>query len=154
MIVRELDHLKEEDKELVMRTPALISVLIGAADGDFDKHEKDQAITSVHFRAKQGDKFLKGYYKAVDMNFESVMLHISQKFEGDAGLRADQIIAELSELNEILPKLDKRFSKVLLEDWKLLAFNIGKASGGFLGYGRLSHEESHLVELKMITFQP
>ncbi|MCP4125329.1 MAG: hypothetical protein GY751_26650 [Bacteroidetes bacterium] len=154
MIVRELDHLKEEDKELVMRTPALISVLIGGADGDFDGREKEQAVTSVHFRAKQGDKFLKGYYKAVDLNFQSVMLHIAQKFEGDVHKRTDQIIAQLEELNNILPKLDRRFAEVLLADWRNLAYNIGKASGGFLGYARLSHEESHLVELKMITYRP
>ena len=154
MIVRELDHLNQEDKELVMNTPALISVLIGGADGEFDAREKDQAVTSVHFRAKQGDKFLKGYYKAVDLNFESVMLHISQKYEGDVHKRTDQIIEQIEKLNDILPKLDRRFAKVLLEDWRKFAFNVGKASGGFLGYARLSHEESHLVELKMITYQP
>ena len=154
MVVRELEHLREEEKELILRTPALIAVLVGGADGKFDKQEKDQAITSIHFRAKQGDKFLKDYYKAIDHSFESVMLHIAQKYEGDADERAVKIIEQLEQLNDILPKLDRRFARVLLNDWRNFAFNVGKASGGFLGYARLSLEESHFVELKMITFQP
>ena len=154
MIVRELDHLKEEERELVMMTPALISVPIAGSDGHIDKREEDQAVTSVHFRAKQGDLLLKGYYKAVDLTFESVMQHIRQKYEDDVHVRTDQIVEKLAELNDILPKLDQRFVKVLLADWRKLAFSVGKASGGFLGFARLSHEESHLVELKVITYQP
>lgn len=154
MNVRELEHLTEEERELVLRTPALISVLIGGADGHFDGKEKSQAITSIHFRALQGDKFLQDYYKAVDASFESVMLHLAQKYEGDTEARAVHIMEELEALNDVLPKLDKRFARVLLNDLRNLAFTIAKASGGFLGYARLSLEESHFVDLKMITYQP
>lgn len=153
MNVRELEVLKDDERELVMRAPSLICVLIGGADGEFDKKEIDQAITAVHFRSKQGEALLQEYYEAVDKEFEAVLMHVAQKYEGDEHDRAKKIIAALSELSSILPKLDRRFAKLLLEDWKSLAKSVANATGGFLGYAKISVEESHYTELEMIEFE-
>ena len=153
MSVRELQTLTEEERELVLHAPTLICVLIGGADGNFDENEIDQALTAVHFRAKQGEAFLREYYEEVDEDFKRDLLHVAQKFEGDAESRARRIIEKLTALNDILPKLDRRFAKTLLEDWKSLARSIANASGGFLGYAKVSNEESHFTELEMITYK-
>lgn len=152
MIVKELEHLKEDERELVLQTPALISVLIGGVDEDFDEKEMNHAIKAVTYRSHEGEPLLFNYYKKVELSFKSVMLHFVQKYDGDPNKRAAAINAELSKLNDILPKLDERFARVLVDNWKSFAKGIAKASGGFLGYHQISMEESHVIELEMITY--
>ena len=152
MTVKELAHLTEDERELVLQAPALISVLIGGADSNFDEKEMEHAVKAVTYRSLQGEPLLYNYYKKVELSFESVMLHFTQKYEGDANDRAKAINAELAKLNDILPKLDDRYAHVLVENWRSFAKGIAKASGGFLGYHQISMDESHVVELEMITY--
>lgn len=154
MNVRELEHLTEDERELVLMAPALVAVLISGADGDFDPAELNQAITAVHYRADHGEQLLKEYYHVIDKKFESVLYHVVQKYDGNKDERALKIIGKLEQLNVILPKVDRRFARILLDDLRSLAKSVATAAGGFLGYARISYAESHLIDLKMITYQP
>lgn len=154
MIVKELEQLSEEERNLVLRTPALITVLVSGSDGDFDKSEEQHATKAVHYKSVQGDPLLVEYYKAIDVSFLSAMHHLHQKYSGTPQDRADRITEVLVELNDILPKLHHRFAKALLNDWRNLAKTVARASGGIFGFASISFEESHFVDLEMITFQP
>ena len=152
MVVKELEKLTEEDRDLVLRTPALIAVLISGADGDFSQEEQRQAFRAVHFRGIQGEELLFDYYKVVDHSFKSALEHIKQKYSGTPDERAEKIGAKLAELSNVLPKLDKIYANVLLDNWKSLAKSIAKAEGGIFGYASISYEESQLINLEMISF--
>ncbi len=154
MTVKELEQLSTEESELVLRTPALITVLISGSDGEFDKSEERHASKAVHYKSVQGDPVLVEYYKAVDHSFFSAMHHLHQKYYGSPQERAERITAVLAQLNDILPKLHHRFSKALLNDWRNLAKTVARASGGIFGFAAISYEESHFVDLEMIIFQP
>ncbi|MEZ5002192.1 MAG: hypothetical protein R2730_04075 [Chitinophagales bacterium] len=154
MVVNELEVLSAEERELVLRTPALVTVLISGADGDFDKSEETHAAKAIHYKSIQGDPLLIEYYHAIDLDFLSAMRHLHQKYSGSPQERAEKITAKLAELNGILPKLDPRFAKALLSDWRNLATSVAKASGGIFGFASISFEESHFVDLEMITYQP
>lgn len=152
MVVKQLENLTEDERELVLLAPALVTVLISGADNDFSKEEEEQAFKAVHFRGILGDQLLFDYYKAVDHSFASSVNHIKQKYEGNADQRGERITQELAKLNDILPKIDKKFAHVLLDNWRSLAKSIAKADGGIFGYGSISYEEGELIGLEMITY--
>lgn len=153
MTVAALENLTEEERELVLNTPSLVSVLISGADSDFDKDEERQAAKIIHLRTVEGDELLFDYYKAVEHSFVSSLHHLEQKYDGDAETRAQNVTTILSQLNDILPKLDARYARALVQDWKSLAKAVAKASGGILGFASISLEESHFIDLKMIKFE-
>ncbi len=137
-----------------MDAPALITVLIGGADDDFDKDEEKRARKAVHFRSLEGDPLLFDYFELVDNEFAHTLSHMVQKYEGSPSERATAIGNELSKLNDILPKLGNTYVVALLNTWRSLANSIAQASGGVLGYFSISEEESELIKLEMITYNP
>jgi hypothetical protein len=152
MVVRQLENLTEEDRALVLQTPALIAVLISGADNEYAEKEEAQAFKAVHFRSFEGDELLFDYFTAVNHSFESAVSHIKQKYDGDAAARTEAISAELSNLNSILPKIDRIYAHSLLKSWRSLASSIAKAEGGVLGFASVSYAESQLIGLEMINF--
>jgi hypothetical protein len=154
MGVKELEHLSEEQRSLVFRTPALLSVLVAGADHDIDQKEIVHAIKAVHYRSLLENDFLQEYYRAIEERFEHETYHIIQKFEGQPEEREAYIVEELTGLNDILPKIERRYAAILLENWKSLAKSVAKSAGGFLGFETISLAESHFIDLKMITYKP
>jgi hypothetical protein len=154
MAVKELARLPQKDLDLVMRTPALVSVLIAGADHNIEKREIIQAIKAVHYRSLMEGDFLNRYYHAIDGTMEAECYHIMQKFENSPEEREAYITETLSRHNSILPQIERRYAGDLVKSWRSLARSVAKASGGFLGFERISLEESHFVDLKMITYKP
>lgn len=154
MSIASLSHLSAEEISLVMNTPALISVMIGSADGNFDADEKEKANKIVAFRKTTGDPLLFEYFSLVEKTFENELQIFSERYSGDVAERNKNIAVELTKLNLILPKIDHNYASALLKNWKSFAKGVAEASGGFLGIFEESSEEAHLVGLNMIIYSP
>ncbi|MBK6339990.1 MAG: hypothetical protein IPH74_15515 [Bacteroidetes bacterium] len=152
MSIASLSQLSTEEVNLVLNTPALVSLLIGGADNNFDNEEKERAKKIVAFRKTTGDPLLFEYFNLVEETFENEIQILSERYSGDALERNSKITEELVKLNEILPKMDHNYANALLQNWRTLAKGVAEASGGFLGMFEESSEEAHLVGLKMIEF--
>jgi hypothetical protein len=152
MSIASLSQLSTEEVNLVLNTPALVSLLIGGADNNFDNEEKEKAKKIVAFRKTTGDPLLFEYFNLVEETFENEIQILSERYSGDALERNSKITEELVKLNEILPKMDHNYANALLQNWRTLAKGVAEASGGFLGMFEESSEEAHLVGLKMIEF--
>lgn len=152
MSIASLSQLSTEEVNLVLNTPALVSLLIGGADNNFDNEEKERAKKIVAFRKTTGDPLLFEYFNLVEETFENEIQILSERYSGDVLERNSKITEELVKLNEILPKMDHNYANALLQNWRTLAKGVAEASGGFLGMFEESSEEAHLVGLKMIEF--
>lgn len=152
MSIASLSQLSTEEVNLVLNTPALVSLLIGGADNNFDNEEKEKAKKIVAFRKTTGDPLLFEYFNLVEETFENEIQILSERYSGDALERNSKITEELVKLNEVLPKMDHNYANALLQNWRTLAKGVAEASGGFLGMFEESSEEAHLVGLKMIEF--
>lgn len=152
MSIASLSQLSTEEVNLVLNTPALVSLLIGGADNNFDNEEKEKAKKIVAFRKTTGDPLLFEYFNLVEETFENEIQILSERYSGDVLERNSKITEELVKLNEILPKMDHNYANALLQNWRTLAKGVAEASGGFLGMFEESSEEAHLVGLKMIEF--
>ncbi len=150
-MIEEFEHLRPDDRELMLNAPVLVAILIAGADGNIDKAERKEAISIARAKQSRSREQLVKYYKEVGERFEDKFNELINTLPKDTQARTDQIISELRKLNFIFAKIDKTFCIKLYASLKELAKRIAEASGGILGYMTVSYEESKLMELKMIN---
>ena len=147
-MIKELARLKESELELMLKAPILLCILIAGADGTIDRKEIKQAI---NITAKKKDKsILDSYFKEVSQDFEDKLKVLLQSYPYESTQRAPILIEELSQLNPILKKLDKLFSKPFYDMLKELAEKIAGSSGGLWGMMAVDSEEAKYISLPML----
>jgi len=151
MEIKELQQLSSDEQQQLLKAPALITVLIAAADGKIDKKETEWANKVVGYRDTVGNEDLFDYYHAVGEKYES---QVNDLLASEVGVQAliASISDELAASNTALGKINKAYAEKLLESWKSFAKQVAKASGGFLGFGDISAQEKQLMDLHMIKF--
>ncbi|HOU47093.1 MAG TPA: hypothetical protein PLL99_04770 [Chitinophagales bacterium] len=155
MSVIQFDHLSAEERSLLYTTPALVTYLIGGADGNFDTKEEVQSSHFIRIHSADGDPILFDFYKHVETTYFDVLDAVVKQYERTSVKeRTDSIIAELEKLNEVLPKVDNLYARVLIKSLRSLAKVVAEASGGVLGFLEVGYEEEQLMGLEMITYQP
>jgi hypothetical protein len=147
-MIKELGRLKESEVELMLKAPVLLCILIAGADGTIDRKEIREAINVT---VKKKDKtILDNYFKEVSQDFEDKLKVLLQSYPYESTQRNPILIQELSQLNPILKKLDKVFSKPFYDMLKELAEKIAGSSGGFWGMMSVDSEEAKYIRLPMI----
>ncbi len=144
--------LSEKESSLVVNAIAYITILIAGADGNIDNKEKEWAAKVTKIRSYNLPIGLKDYYKLVGENYQNTLDELIDSLPNDVEERKSIIHNILSELNDILPKLNRNFSIQLVESYRSFAEHVAKASGGFIGIGSISSKEKELISLEMITY--
>jgi len=150
-MIKEFENLREEEVEILLKAPVLVSILIAGADGNIDKAETKEAIAIARGKQSRAREQLVEYYKLVGDTFEDRFTEMLKKLPVKPEERNPMIIVELKRLNRILPKIEKNFAVKFYASLKDLAKKIAEASGGVLGYLSVSYEEAKLMELNMIN---
>lgn len=149
-MIRALKSLDEKEQEIILKAPAMIAILVAGADDDIDQRERDAARKITKYRRLTGEPLLIPYYEMVYERFEETVLELLKDYPALATLRNPIIVKQLEQINDILPKLDKEYAAALYEGWKEFAHHVAKASGGFLGFFKVSQEERQWLDLSMI----
>ena len=149
-MISEFNRLSTEEKDIMFKAPFLIIILIAGADDKIDKHEMKQAIAISKLKLKRARRELVEYYNIVGQDFEDKLKIFIHDLPKDTGERNDEISKELAKLNDIFPKLDKKFAVNFYESMKDMAVKIAESSGGVFGFMSVGYEESKVVDLKMI----
>ena len=142
--------LTPNEEELLLKTPILICILIGGADGTIDKKEIRETVETSKRRMKKASPDLLDFYEFVVTDFEDKLKLMLQNYPKDAMARNKIIEGELAEINSILPKVSLNFAKDLYLSFKEVSMNIAKSSGGILGINSVGEEENKYVDLLMI----
>lgn len=143
--------LTTEEIDALVEAPALIVVLVGAADGELDSEERTWSERLLRSRTYNKPKELNEFYRVVVEDFwEKVQSEIA-RLPQDAEARSKKLSERLARLNPILAKLDIELAADLYKGFVGLAEETAKASGGFLRIGAVSREESKWVNLPMLT---
>lgn len=149
-MVNHFKELSEEEIELMLKAPAMVSVLIAGADGKIDNKEKSVAVSYAKLKTYSARKILLDYYNIVQKDFEDHMNNLIKELPDDHNERNKILEENLEKLNPILEKLDKTFAINFYESMKSFAKQTAEASGGILNMLSISVEESKLIDLKMI----
>lgn len=150
-LISGFENLSKEEIDTLVEAPALITILVGAADGELDKEERVWSERLLRSRTYNNPKTLNEFYRVVVEGFwmkvHSEMAHLPQ----DPDTRNAEISTRLERLNPILAKLDIQLAADLYKGFLGLAEETAEASGGFLRLGAISAVEARWVKLPMLT---
>lgn len=149
-MIKEFNTLRDDEIEVLLRAPVLVSILIAGADDKIDKSEITQAVEIANSKQSRAREQLIEYYKEVGKDFHDKFVALVNEMPDTSEGRLEIITKELKKLNFILPKIDQKFAIKLHASLKDMAKKVAEASGGILGYMSVSYEEAKLMELKMI----
>jgi hypothetical protein len=146
-----LVNLSADEEAFLKETPVLITILIAGADSDIDAAEIAEAKMLIDKNGKGGQTILDQFYQKVIEDFENNLINYLQKYPKETESRNQIISDQLSQLNNILPKLSIEVATQFYVNMKDLARNIAEASGGVLGYMAVDKEESKYIDLPMVS---
>ncbi len=144
-------NLSPAENQVLADAPALIAVLIGAADGNFDREEKTWAEKLISARAYAKPESLQPFYKAVAVGFWEKMQSLLAELPTETTQRNALISNQLELLNPILGKMGAFAGAAIYRSFKMLAEEVAKSSGGFLRIGAVSAAEHQWVGLPMLA---
>lgn len=151
--IKALERLSPEEQAFMIKVPALIAVLIGGADDDFDEKERALAEKLTRYKAHthHDEQMLVPYFTAVHEHFETQLDNLMHHYPASASLRNPMIAKELESLNSILPKLNRDFAIAFYRSMRSMARRVAESSGGVLGFFAVGKEEHKWMELDMIS---
>lgn len=108
-MIPEFKKLTEEERELLYKAPALVSVLASCAVNAIDETRKRDAIKLSHLKTFTANPVLIPYYKEVEDGFTERFETIARKyFPFDEEKRAE-MREEVNKMSEVMAKLDNKF---------------------------------------------
>lgn len=150
-MIPEFQRLEDSEIELVYKAPVLVSILIAGADGTIDKKEIKGAIQFAEKRHKRSLSSVATLFKEVAQDFEDKLKVLIQAYPYESTQRNPLLVEELSQLNNLWPKLDKSFSAEYYSTLKAIAEKIASSSGGLFGMKSVGEEEAKYMSLPMIN---
>jgi hypothetical protein len=145
------ESLSPNELDSLMEAPALITVLVGAADGQLDSEERNWAakLTQAYTYGKK-KQLIGPYYEEAGNQLIVRAQTLLSSLPQEVTTRNSEINSRLSALNQIMQKLDPVVGAALYRSFVGLAGETAKASGGFLRVGAVSAEESRWASLPML----
>jgi len=143
--------LNDTEKKLLIDAIPMITALIAGADGNIDSEEKEWAAKIMKIRGYQHPPALEGYYELVGAEFATRLDTLIGSLPTGTEDRNKMIGEELAQLNDIFPKMDTLHAAHFYHSFVTFAEHVAKASGGFLGFGSISREESKYIGLPMLN---
>ena len=149
-MIPELDRLSGSEVELVYKTPMLVCILIAGADGKIDKKEINQAMVFAEKKQRRSISSVSVLFREISKDFEDKLKSVIQRYPYEATQRNPLIVEELTEINQILRKIDPAFAQEYYKTLLGIAESIATSSGGLLGYNSIGSEEARFIKLSMI----
>ena len=144
-------HLTSEEFDLLVEAPALVTVLVGASDGDLDREERTWSEKMLRARTYTSPKSLNDFYRVAAEGFWAKVHGIQAHYPHEVEERNAAISKRLGDLNPVLAKLDPKIGGHLYKGLLRLAEEVAEASGGFLRIGAINAAEAEWLGLPMLT---
>ncbi len=149
IMLKEFEGLTDMEMELMLKAPILVCILIAGADGEIDRKEIKEAITTAK-KQKRDNATLKDYFKEVSQDFEDKLKVVLQHYPTDSESRNEVLTSELAHLNSLWKKMDRSFTISFYAMLKDLAQRVASSSGGLWGIKTIGAEEARYVNLPMV----
>ena len=129
------EQLSEQERDILLKLPAVVSIFAAISnDGEVSSKEKAQSIKLSHLRTYTSSPLLHDYYKEVDKVFEQKFESILADLPPDTKDKEVYLENEITSLNKVLPKLDSRYAKELVDSLKTFSKHVFKSDSNFLKY--------------------
>ena len=149
--MKNFSHLSSDNLSILTDAPALITILVGGADGNLDQTELDWAHKLTEIRGYAHNESLREYYDVIHHSFDNRVATLLAELPTTLADREKSISALLSNINGVLPSLDEQVAYRLYQSLVSFAEHIAKSSGGFLRFLSVSKAEENWMHLPMIA---
>ena len=131
----EIERLNEADRIILLKSPAMVALLAAVSDdGIVSKHEKAESIKLAHVRTYSSPEILHNFYVQAEEYFvEAFEEELAKLPEGQKDKEA-YLEEKLTELNQVLPKLNQVYAKELVASLKSFAKHIFESDSSVLEY--------------------
>ena len=150
-MIYEFEPLNKEEKDVLLKAPALIAVLIAGADDSIDQHELKRAVELVNIRTFSEKQDLHPYYQEVEKTIQQDIADIIAALADTATERNPIISDELAKVNKLLLRIKAKFARDLYASWISYAHLIAQSWGGVMGINSVGLHEKQWRDLPMIN---
>ena len=119
--------LSDQEHDLLLKFPAYISLLAANTDGVLDKDEEFSANELAHMKSFSCDLILKGFYKEVNLDFETTLEKLDQSLPKGKESRATAIKAELANIEVIMLKLGDEYTSIMNKSMRSFKDHVSSA---------------------------
>ncbi|NBB88424.1 MAG: hypothetical protein GVX96_01365 [Bacteroidetes bacterium] len=147
-----LDKLEREDYKRLTDAFPMIAVLIGAADGNLDNDEIENAQRIALIRSHSFDADLKPFFADVARDFRAKIEDIIDVAPRENEQLQAFLSKELEKCSPVLQKLTDDLALRIHQSMRSFARHIAESSGGFLDYLSVGPDEVDLIDLDMIDY--
>jgi hypothetical protein len=132
--MKSFEDLDPQERNMLLKFPAYISLLAASKNDSLDKTEKKAAIKFCHIKTFTCDPLLSGFYQEADKNFEKDITELDNELPKEKSEREEIIKRELTKIENILLKLGTDFSLVMYRSMRSFKKHVSKAHRNALDY--------------------
>ncbi len=125
--MNELEELNAQEKEMLFKAPAYVSLLAANDDGEMDEAEKKSAIEFSHIKTFSCDPILTHFYREVEKVFGANIDELDRQLPKGKTERKDEINNELLKLEPMLSKMGNAFAYLLHRSFISYTEHVSKA---------------------------
>jgi hypothetical protein len=127
-MIDQFETLILEERELLLRTPVLLSVFTACSDKQINRAQKADAIKLSHLKPFTADPSLIPFYKEVEKNFEQDFELISKQYSPFDEESRRRVKSEIKRAQLILGKLNRDYASKLLRSFEKYERHVRRAA--------------------------
>jgi len=131
-MITQLEELAQHEKELLLKAPALVSLLAASGDHEINKKQKADAVKLSHLKTFTAHPLLIPYYREVEKHFDTYFEEAAQKYAPFDDEKRQALRTEINVMDTVMKKLDKDFARTLHASLKGYAEHVRKADASFM----------------------
>lgn len=127
-MIKQLEKLTEEERELLLKAPVLVSVLASCSFNKVNEVQKADAIKLAHLKTFTAVPVLQAYYQEVDKNFREQFEATAKKYFPFDEKNRQQIEKEIQKISLIIEKLEAGYGNALRKSLDGYARHVKKST--------------------------
>ncbi len=131
-MIEQFEKLTKEEAALLMKAPALVSLLAASISNKISIKDKADAIKLAHVKTFTADPMLIKYYEEVELNFIATFEEIEKQYEPFDDTKRASLKNEIQTVNRVISKLDRKFGLTLQLSLTRYAGHVRKAERSVL----------------------
>ncbi len=129
---KEFGQLSEMEKELLLRAPAIVSVLAASKARKIYEWEKADAIQLTQLKTFTARSLVIDYYKEVENVFEQNFETVAKKYAPFDDVKMEKLQNEVDTINHVIDKLETEFADELHASLRDFAEHVKNAYKGLV----------------------
>lgn len=130
-MIKEFKKLNAKEQDLMLKAPALLSVLAASGAFGITNEQKSEAIKMAHLKTFTANPLLILYYTEVETKFKKNFESAVKKYAPFDTVKRDALKQEIALTNDLFKKLDKEFAKTLHQSLDGYTKHVGKSARSF-----------------------